>query len=297
MTVVFTIIEIVIKLAIAYVIHLSIHKAFHKMGVETKIHMKFFKNILIAIVWTITVVSIASQFEKFSKLASTVLAGSGIVAIVLGLAAQQSFANIFSGLMISIFKPFNIGDRITLVGQDKTGFVEDITLRHTVIRTYTNVRVIVPNSVMDGACIENSSYTKGASYPIDVSIAYEDRDKRYRAMEILEETVINHPMFFDTRTEEQKENNIKPVTATCTGFGSSGINLRVLMWTEDVVDNNKACSECRMQILDKFEAEGIEIPYDKLTLVPLQSEIAETIELSQTAEDKDEVTKIILNKI
>jgi small-conductance mechanosensitive channel len=281
MTVLFTIIEIVIKIAIAYVIHLGIKKAFHTIGAETKIHMRFFKNILVAIVWTIATVSVASQFETFSNLASTVLAGSGIVAIVLGLAAQQSFANIFSGLMISIFKPFNIGDRITIVGQDKTGFVEDITLRHTVIRTYTNVRVIVPNSVMDGACIENSSYTKGASYPIDVTIAYEDRDKRYRAMEILEEIVVNHPMFFDTRTEEQKAENIKPVTATCTGFGSSGINLRVLMWTEDVVDNNKACSDCRVQILDRFEAEGIEIPYDKLTLVPLQTENSTTVILNK----------------
>ena len=39
------------------------------------------------------------------------------------------------------------------------------------------------------------------------------------------------------------------------------------MWTEEFLDNAKACSECRMRILDRFEEEGIEIPYSKVQLV------------------------------
>ena len=137
---------------------------FGKQQIANRIHIKFLKSILIAVVWIIAITSIASQFDALSGIANTILAGSGIIAAVLGLAAQESFANIFSGLLISIFKPFDIGDRIKIVGDDTAGFVEDITLRHTVIRTYMNVTIIIPNSVIGSSKIENTSYIKGASY-------------------------------------------------------------------------------------------------------------------------------------
>lgn len=244
-----------------------IGKIFEKQQISNKIHIKFLKNILIAVVWIMAITSIASQFDALSGIANTILAGSGIIAAVLGLAAQESFANIFSGLLISIFKPFDIGDRIKIVGDDTAGFVEDITLRHTVIRTYMNVRIIIPNSTMGSAKLENSTYSKGACYPIDVTIAYEDKEKRHRALEIMEEVVTQHPLFYDNRTDEQKKENKKPVEATCISLGESGVDLRILMWTENVVDNNKACSDCRIEILDRFEEEGIEIPYNKLVVI------------------------------
>lgn len=260
-------IKTIIILIITYVIVKVISKLFGKLQINNKIHIKFLKNILIAVVWIVAITSIASQFTVFSSLAKTILAGSGILAAILGLAAQESFANIISGIMISLFKPFDIGDRIKIVGDDTAGFVEDITLRHTVIRTYMNVRIIIPNSTMGAAKIENSTYSKGACYPITVTIAYEDKDKRHRALEIMEEIVTQHPLFYDNRTEEQKKEGRKPVEATCISLGESGIDLRILMWTENVVDNNKACSDCRMEILDRFEEENIEIPYNKLVII------------------------------
>lgn len=257
----------IVILILASVTNRIITKTFDKDKWSSFIHMKFIKNILKAVVWVLAVAMIASQFPAFSKVANTILAGSGILAAIIGLAAQESFSNIFSGLFLSIFKPFNIGDRIKIVGDDTAGFVEDITLRHTVIRTFLNVRLIIPNSVIGKSKIENSTYEKGASYPIDVTIAYEDKHKRYRAMEIMEEVVTNHPLFYDNRDEDAIKQGKKPTTVLCTSLGESGINLRILMWTENFIDNTVACSECRMKILDRFEEEGIEIPYNKLVIV------------------------------
>lgn len=255
-----------ITFLIAYVVVKIIGRVFGNEQIHNRIHIKFLKSMLTVIIWTIAITSVASQFEVFSGIAKTVLAGSGILAAILGLAAQESFANIVSGILISVFKPFDIGDRIKIVGDDTAGFVEDITLRHTVIRTYMNVRIIIPNSTMGSAKIENSTYSKGACYPITVSIAYESKEKRHRAMEIIEEIVTSHPLFYDNRTDEQIAAGSKPVEATCASLGDSGIDLRILMWTENVIDNNKACSDCRVQILDRFEEEGIEIPYTKLVV-------------------------------
>lgn len=256
-----------VTLFLAVVAVKVIGNVFGKQQIANRIHIKFLKSILIAAIWIIAITSIASQFDALSGIANTILAGSGILAAVLGLAAQESFANIFSGLLISIFKPFDIGDRIKIVGDDTAGFIEDITLRHTVIRTYMNVRIIIPNSTMGSAKLENSTYSKGACYPIDVTIAYEDKEKRHRALEIMEEVVTQHPLFYDNRTDEQKKANKKPVEATCVSLGESGIDLRILMWTESIVDNNKACSDCRIKILDRFEEECIEIPYNKLVII------------------------------
>lgn len=261
------VIRTLIMLLFTFIISKAVKRFFNQEKIKNLIHIKFIKNIIIAVVWIVGISSIAAQFSSLSKLTTTILAGSGIIAAILGLAAQESFSNILSGLFISIFKPFNIGDRIKVSGDNTAGYVEDITLRHTVIRTYMNVRIIIPNSVIGSATIENSTYSKGASYPIDICVAYEDSNKRKRALEIMEEVVIEHPLFYDTRSEEAKEKGLKPVTALCTQCGESGINLRILMWTESIADNPLACSECRLKIMDRFENEGIEIPYNKLKLV------------------------------
>ena len=70
--------------------------------------------------------------------------------------------NYISGFLLSIHKPFQIGDRILicLIGQKIMGTVERITFRHTVIRTDSGSTVTVPNSVMNSTSIENLSMTK-----------------------------------------------------------------------------------------------------------------------------------------
>lgn len=260
-------IRAIIILIIAKILNKIINHTFEKEKLRTLIHIKFIKNIIRAVIWTIAIAMVASQFSSLSKVTNTVLAGSGIITIIIGLAAQESFANVLSGLFIAIFKPFNIGDRISIVGDDITGFIEDITLRHTVIKTYMNTRVIIPNSVMNSCKIINTTYTKGGSYQIKVTIAYEDKDKRHRAKELLEEIVTSHPLFYDNRTSEDISNGKKATEALCTSLGESGIDFTILMWTENISDNPKACSDCRMEILDRFEDEGIEIPYNKIQIL------------------------------
>lgn len=260
-------IKTVIVIIISYIIIKISRKIFSKRSIGNKIHIKFLNSLIEAIIVIAATMTIISQFKDLSAITTTILAGSGIVAVVIGLAAQESFANIFSGFMISLFRPFDIGDRIRVVGDDTAGYVEGITLRHTIIRTYMNVRIIIPNSTIGNAKIENSNYSKGACYPIDLTIAYEDKSKRYKALEIMEEVVTNHPLFFDNRNEEQIKTGAKAVEATCSSYGESGINLRILVWTENVSDNNKVCSDCRLRILDRFEEENIEIPYNKLVLM------------------------------
>ena len=233
-------------------------KAFKHSKTKDTLHIKFIQNLAIGAEWVIGAASALYSFSAFQHIAGTLLAGSGIVAIILGLAAQESFANLFSGIFICLFKTFNIGDRISIDNDSTYGFVEDITLRHTVIRTYTNVKVLIPNSIIAKSKIENTTYSDEAAYPIEVVIAYENKEKRYKAMEIMADVVKSHPLFYQDRADS--------VNVLCTAYEESGIRLKVVMWTKTVQDNIQACSDCRIAILDRFEQEGIEIPYNKVVV-------------------------------
>ncbi len=220
---------------------------------------KFLYNILTVAIYAIGILTALSYIPGLNSLVSTLLAGSGIMALAISLSAQESLNNIISGLFISIFKPFDVGDRITLVDSSLTGFIEDITLRHTVIRTLTNTRIVVPNAVMNDKIVENSNMveSKVCKY-LDIYVAYDcDIDK---AMSLFAEIVGRHPLFLDTRTDP----SAPKVTVLLREMGESSLNLRASVWTRTVAESFTCCSDIRVAVLKEFRAAGIEIPYNKM---------------------------------
>lgn len=218
-----------------------------------------------AIVYLAGLLFIISQIPQLSKVTQTILAGSGILALAISLSAQESLNNIISGLFITLFKPFEVGDRVTLVNSKITGTIEDITLRHTVIKTFINSRVVIPNSTINKEIIENSNLidSKASSF-IDVSVAYEsDIDK---AISIMASIIGKHPYYVDIRTDEEKRTQPK-VKVFLRELGESAVILRANMWTQTVGDNFEACSDVRLQIKKAFDANGIEIPYTKYKII------------------------------
>ncbi|MCL2212312.1 MAG: mechanosensitive ion channel family protein [Oscillospiraceae bacterium] len=226
------------------------------------IHHKAIKHIISGLIWLAGIILALSWIPEFGDTAATLIAGSGLVILAFGLAAQETLGNAFSGLFISMFKPFEVGDRINLVGMDIVGFVEDITLRHTIIRTLKNSRLIVPNSVINKELIENASFCnpRAANF-IDVTITY-DSDVA-AACEIMREIIGNHPEFSDNRTEEQKLTAPK-VPVFVRNLGLYGVELRASMWTETIANNMAACSDVRRLILVAFDEAGVKISSAKV---------------------------------
>ncbi|MCL2216435.1 MAG: mechanosensitive ion channel family protein [Defluviitaleaceae bacterium] len=235
--------------------------------INDTIHLKFIKNVLSAIIWLIGVVFALSQFPYFSDAAMALLAGSGIAALTIGLAAQESLGNAFNGLFISIFRPFEVGDRVHLTNANITGFIEDITIRHTVIRTFMNSRIIVPNSVINQELIENSNFCNPqASAFIDVIVTYDSDTEKAR--EIMARVIGEHKDFVDTRTDEKKETDPK-VPVFVRSLGLYGVELRASMWTPTISINFAACSDVRKELLKEFTESGIHFAHSKL-IHPMQ---------------------------
>ena len=256
-----TTVTVVIIIAATLVIGV-LHRVLYKRVSPKHLFWLFLNSIIQGLIYVVGIILAVSRVPQLSRLTTTLLAGSGIVALAVSLSAQESLGNIVSGLFISLFRPFNVGDRIKLVSSGVVGYVESITLRHTVIKTLANTRVTVPNSVMNKEIIENSNLVETmASYYVDVSVSYEsDID---RARRIMADIVGSHPLYVDVRKSKSEEK----VPVLMRAFESSGVALRARVWTKTVDDNFKACSDIRIELLRQFRNAGIEIPYTKIKLV------------------------------
>ena len=245
----------ILPFLIAYLASFIIGKFLSNERLRGKIHLIFLKGMINAFVWAAAILTALSGVPAFSKTWETAIASSGIAAVVLGLAAQSTLANVFSGIALSASRsrPFDIGDRIKIDSYDP-GFVEDITLRHTVIKTYQNEIIYIPNSIVGSNTIVNYTQENSFSYPVEVSVAY--GTDMERAMEVMADAICEHPKHYGNR----------PVVL-CKSCGDSGVTLRALVETKDFKDNPKTCSECLVDIMKRFAKEGIEIPYNKLVLL------------------------------
>jgi small conductance mechanosensitive channel len=158
---IFAIIVLAIASVATYIIRFLIGRFFKKAALKLKVdptRYNFLKNAVGFIVYLIAVIIIFRSISALRDYGTTLLTGAGILAAIVGFASQSAFSNIISGIFLVIFKPFSVGDRVR-VGQLYTGDVEDITLRHTVIKDFENRRIVIPNTVISNETIINSTLT------------------------------------------------------------------------------------------------------------------------------------------
>lgn len=214
---------------------------------------------------TITIYGILTLFIPAKTILDPLLASGGIVAVVVGLAAQETVGNLISGFMIVTFRPFHIGDLIRVNNGEYVGTVVEITIRHTIIETFENTRVIIPNSQMNTSVLENISDigTAKADF-LYVSVSY-DTDLE-QAIRVLQETVAAHPDYVDPRSKEEKQQGADQVVVRVTDFKDSGIELRATIYSNDNGTCFTMLSDLRIAVKKRFDQEGIEMPYPKQDL-------------------------------
>lgn len=228
--------------------------------------LSFCRYLTIAAIYFAGFAVIVSNIPALSAGMNKLMAAGGVLAVVGGLASQEALGSIVSGLMILAFKPFVIGDVVRCVDNNISGVVEEITLRHTAIRTYENKRVIVPNSVMNSSIIENADYTDSrvCSF-LEIGVTYESDIAR--AKELLAEEIARQPDFLDVRTPEQIAEGAPLVQVVVLALAESSVTLRASLWAKD---NGTAFSlKCTVQenIKKIYEQEGIDIAYPHLVVV------------------------------
>lgn len=198
---------------------------------------------------------ICSLSETLSGFTSQILMSSSLIVVVLGFVFQEGLTNIIHGFILSIFKPFDIGDRVrvNIDGEVITGYVQSIDLRSTIIQNVMNSsHVIVPNSKMDMCVIDNSYFDAKSvsSNFLDFTITYgSDLEK---AMAVASQEIMAHPYVNAVRVEK---NITEPAAVLVRELGELGVCLRASVITRTVEENFAACSDIRRALVHRFQEE------------------------------------------
>lgn len=250
--------KIVVFAAVGMVLCQIVNMIFRFMSKGKRlVHLIFFRSILNVLIYVITVYILAQQFEVTKDLSTQLLQSGSLIIAIATFAAQQALSNVISGFSLSFSKPYDVEDKIKVVSGGSViaeGYVKDITLRHTVISQYNGESCIVPNSVMDSSVITNSNFTENIGNFMEVAISYES-DVR-KAMYIMQNICMGHKLTLNTA-----ENKV-----FVKGYAADGVILKTTVWTKTLDDSFQACSDIRVEMVERFRNNGIDIPYQTVTL-------------------------------
>src|SRR6267378_2603030 len=169
----------------------------------------FFKNAVDFIIFLIAAIIIFRSIPALHAFSTTLITGAGVLAAVIGFASQTAFSNIISGFFLVIFRPFSVGDRVK-IGQSYTGDVEDITLRHTIIKDFENRRVIMPNSVISNETIINAT-SVDEKICVFIELAVSVNTNLDKAIRIIQDEAAKHKYYIENRTDAEVARGEQPV--------------------------------------------------------------------------------------
>lgn len=222
-------------------------------------NFSFLKNSISFIIYLGATVFIFTQIPSLRNIGTALVASAGILAAIIGFASQKAFSNIISGIFILIFKPFGIGDVIEIEG-NKMGTVEEITMRHTVIRDFENLRIVIPNSIISDATVINTSLIDDrirkhlnykVSFDTDIDLA----------IKLIQQEIMKHPFIIDVRTDRQVRAGEPMVNVRVVEIGEYYIRLKAYAWVKDFDDSFTLECDVNKSLLEKFKENNIVIPY------------------------------------
>ena len=181
------------------------------------------------------------------KLAQLAILG-GALGIGIGFGLQAIVNNFASGLILLFERPIKVGDTIRF-GND-TGEVREVGLRATIIRTYDNAEIVVPNSMLITSQVTNWTLAnRRARLKVPVSAAY--GSDVAKVMEILLACGKEHPGVLSEP---------KPAVFFLA-FAASSLDFELRVWLPDYLDSTNILSELNIEIASRFADAGIEMPF------------------------------------
>ena len=227
------------------------------------IHLKFFERLTAVAIAAACVILCLSVIGGFDSIWKTVLGGTAIISAVLAFAAQDVIKDILAGLMISIHKPFEIGDRIVL--EDGTaGIVEDITMRHIVIKGIDTLRIVIPNSKLNSMQLINFSVGSfDRSINSRFSVGY-DTD-----LELAKKVIFNAIRESSYSIPVSKKDGDAPAYSPVyfMNFADSALILTVTVYYEKCFPTEVVTNDINTRVREALIENGIEIPYNYVTVV------------------------------
>ena len=254
-------------LLVAWILTRVNHLIFKKAQMKWQsLHLRFFERIITAILLVVGIILALSVFGGIDSVWKTLLGGTAIVSAVLAFAAQDAIKDILAGLMISIYKPFEIGSRIEL--EDGTaGVVKDITMRHVVLATIDTQQLVIPNSRLNAMSLRNNSYRSGVrAILFRFHIGYGSDVKK--AMEVIRQAVESSPY---SMAGKQTERGMEYGPVYFLAYEDSSLQLATTVYYSSKVPSEVVLTDINLRVGDALKENGIEIPFNYINVVQKES--------------------------
>ena len=193
----------------------------------------------------VVIITVLVTSQNLGLNVTGLIASLSIGGLAVGLAAQDTLANLFGAMAVLLDKPFIVGDRIQLEALD--GTVESIGFRSTRVRNQEGHLVTVPNKTMGNATITNITARPNIKTVMNIGVGYETpAEKVERAMKIIEEVYRPHPKTADLIVSFNK-------------FESSSMNILVVHWwkSTDFNDYLLGFQRLNLELKRRFDVESI----------------------------------------
>ena len=203
-----------------------------------------FVNSLIS--WVLKLLLFISVASMVGIATTSFVAVLGAAGLAIGLALQGSLANFAGGVLIMIFKPYRVGDLVEAQGQ--LGEVREVQIFNTILVSFQNKKIIVPNGLMSNGTITNYSEEGKIRVDLTVGISY-DADVK-KAKSVLLDVMHNHKLVL---------NDPAPFVGV-NGFGDSSVDLVVHPHCKPE-DYWNVYFDINEQIKEALDNNGISIPF------------------------------------
>lgn len=257
------IVELLIYAVIAMVattIILLIYGKFvkNKLKEKNNLTVRFTQNIIRTAIILIAVIWVLVSSTATTDIGKVLFQGTAILGAVVGLAAQPVLGDFFSGIAITLNRPFEIGDWIELEN-GTVGVVADITPRHVVLKSLGTVDIIIPNSKINALILKDTSYRKLKSAKMSFSVAY--GTDIAKASEVIRNEIVES----EFTVPEAKSNEYGPVYFET--FADSSLVLSTIIFFKQSTSGLVVKDDVNRRVNDAFNREGIEIPFNYVNVV------------------------------
>ncbi|KYK38018.1 MAG: mechanosensitive ion channel family protein [Theionarchaea archaeon] len=246
---------VLLSVLVARFIRLYLHKMFRE-----KVAPDILSILEKIVYYAVIIIGVISVLPQIGVNLTGLLVAGGVIGVVIGFASQSVVSNLISGLFLVFERPVRIGDQINV--EETSGFVEDIRILSTIVRTYDGIYVRIPNEKVFSSNITN--YVANAARRFEYIIGISYSDDAQKAIQVIQNVLEDHPFALQ---------NPSP-NVFVDSLGDSSVNIAVRVWVPSVV-----WYEVRTQLLWKLKTalvtEGITIPFpQRVVHLPQKSEVS-----------------------
>lgn len=211
-------------------------------------------NLLVRFIrYGLTIIAVLTILGQLGVNVTSLVAGLGIAGLAVSFAAQDTVANLISGITLAVDRPFKEGDWITLSGTHAS--VTEMRLRTTVLTTFDNETMVVPNKALAQERIVNYTMTPRIRVRVGVRIAFKEDIGRARAI------------LLGLLADDERILPEPAPLVIVSQIGTSSIDLEMRFWTEDSWLKFALYWEFTEAAKKALDAAGVQIPYPHMQVL------------------------------